>query len=172
MPSWYMTTPASGRIRSGADTFATITGAGSSSRGGHHSRVQRARTEGTCNVGCPGVDTHGRGSPPYGGSYSVGVLREPPPEMRRLVPYLAQGDSDISDPYAYQHNHQSTSCTWPNLPVSDRSSPCSCWFGSMFRWGVPSPDEARWRGYLPDEWFQQWCSMHLPHLGESGTLDH
>jgi hypothetical protein len=29
-----------------------------------------------------GVDRRGKGSPPCGGSYSMGVLREPPPEMR------------------------------------------------------------------------------------------
>jgi hypothetical protein len=38
------------------------------------------RTEGTGSVGCLGVDRHGKGSLPCDGSYSVGVLREPPPE--------------------------------------------------------------------------------------------
>jgi hypothetical protein len=61
--------------------------------------------------GCPGVDRHGKGSLPYGRSDSVGVLCKPPPEMRQLLPHLAQGDNDRGDPHSHQHDHRSTSCT-------------------------------------------------------------
>jgi hypothetical protein len=50
------------------------------------------------SAGCPGVDRHGRESLPYDGSDCVGVLREPPPETWRLIPHLAQADSDRGDP--------------------------------------------------------------------------
>jgi hypothetical protein len=63
------------------------------------------------SAGCPGVDKHGRGSPPCGGGHSVGVLRKTPLKTQRLVPYMVQGNGYRGDPYTHRCDHRSTSCS-------------------------------------------------------------